>query len=276
MQKRVLIITGMHRSGTSLITQWLSKCGLQTGEKLVPGGHGNVEGHFEDIEFLKMHEEILADHNLPKTGLTAEHVAQFTIYEKEKLKSIIKVKKQLYDQWGWKDPRTCLFLDVYKELLPDACYLVILRDYQSVVSSLLRREFKWLEKKYLVRKYFSRLVWTKFRRSRRMVRFYKDHATEYLKVWIAYNQDILKCIETLPRDAFAVVNYSMLKDEDTQVFEYLKNKWNLALKYSRFRDIFKENLIGPDVGFERYVRDKTLINQAIVLQDKLKGYMLTD
>lgn len=276
MQKRVLIITGMHRSGTSLITQWLSKCGLQTGEKLVPGGYGNVEGHFEDIEFLKMHEEILADHNLPTTGLTVEHVAQFTIYEKEKLKSIIKVKQQLYDQWGWKDPRTCLFLDVYKELLPDACYLVILRDYQSVVSSLLRREFKWVDNKYMARKYFSRLVWKKFRRARRMVRFCNDHATEYLKVWIAYNQDILKCIETLPRDAFVVVNYSMLKDEDEQVFEFLKSKWDLALKYSRFRDIFKENLIGPDIDLNQFITDKALVSQAVALQDKLKGYMLAD
>jgi len=276
MQKRVLIITGMHRSGTSLITQWLSKCGLQTGERLVPGGNGNIEGHFEDIEFLKMHEEILADHNLPTSGLTVGHVAQFTVYEKEKLKSIIKVKQQLYDQWGWKDPRTCLFLDVYKELLPDACYLVILRDYQSVVSSLLRREFRWVDNKYMARKYFSRLIWKTFRRARRMVKFYNEHATEYLKVWIAYNQDILKCIETLPRDAFVVVNYSMLIEEDEQVFEYLKSKWNLALKYSRFRDIFKEHLIGPDVGFEQYITDKNLITRAVVLQHKLRAYMLTD
>ncbi|UOE48045.1 sulfotransferase [Mucilaginibacter sp. SMC90] len=276
MQKRVLIITGMHRSGTSLITQWLTKCGLQTGERLVPGGNGNIEGHFEDIEFLKMHEEILADHNLPTSGLTVGHVAQFTVYEKEKLRSVIKVKQQLYDQWGWKDPRTCLFLDVYKELLPDACYLVILRDYQSVVSSLLRREFKWVDNKYMARKYFSRLVWQQFRRSRRMVKFYNDQATEYLKVWIAYNQDILKCIKTLSRDAYVVVNYSMLKNEDAQVFEYLRDKWNLALKYSRFKDIFKENLIGPDVAFEQYIKDKTLIAQAVALQDELKGYMLTD
>ncbi|HEY9195227.1 MAG TPA: hypothetical protein VIM77_03150, partial [Mucilaginibacter sp.] len=238
--------------------------------------YGNVEGHFEDIEFLKMHEEILTDRNLPSSGLTVEHVAEFTIYEKEKLKSIIKVKQQLYDQWGWKDPRTCLFLDVYKELLPDACYLVILRDYQSVVSSLLRREFKWVDNKYMARKYFSRLMWTKFRRARHMVQFCNEHATEYLKVWIAYNQDILKCIETLPHDAFVVVNYSMLKDGDEQVFEYLKNKWNLALKYSRFKDIFKENLIGPDIDLNQFITDKTLVSQAIALQDKLKGYMLTD
>ena len=49
----------MHRSGTSLITNWLSRCGLEIGERLAAGNAGNVEGHFEDVEFLKLHEEIL-------------------------------------------------------------------------------------------------------------------------------------------------------------------------------------------------------------------------
>ena len=73
-----------------------------------------------------------------------------------------------------------------------------------------------------------------------------------------------------------MVNYSILKDEDEQVFEYLKSKWNLALKYSRFRDIFKENLIGPDMDLDQFFTDKTLISQALALQDKLKGYLLAD
>ena len=53
------MVVGMHRSGTSLITNWLYRCGLQIGEHLLEPGEGNVEGHFEDVEFLKIHEEIL-------------------------------------------------------------------------------------------------------------------------------------------------------------------------------------------------------------------------
>lgn len=274
MQKRVLIIAGMHRSGTSLITQWLTKCGLQTGEQLAAGNHGNVEGHFEDIEFLKMHEEILADHNLPISGLTIEHIDRFTPYQKAKLQSIIKVKQQLYDQWAWKDPRTCLFLDVYKELLPGACYLVILRDYQSVVSSLLRREFKYFNNKYMKRNLPNRLVWIYLRKAKRTDKFYKANATEFLKIWIAYNHDILTCIEKLPAKSFAVISYSMLKEHDEPVFDQLKNKWNFTLSYSRFKDVFKEHLIGPDVDIERYIDDKEMIEQAKLLQDRLKGYLL--
>lgn len=176
MQKRTLIIAGMHRSGTSLISNWLTKCGLQLGEQLLGPGWGNEDGHFEDVEFLKMHEEVLNNNHLPSSGLTDVQIDTFSIYEKEKLKSIIKIKQQLYDQWGWKDPRTCLFLDVYQELLPEACYLIILRDYQSVVSSLLRREFKEVDQKYMSRKYLSRLVWQKFRRSRRLKKYYDENA----------------------------------------------------------------------------------------------------
>jgi hypothetical protein len=274
MQNRTLIIAGMHRSGTSLISHWLTKCGLQLGERQLGPGSGNVDGHFEDIEFLKMHEEVLADNNLPTSGLTDAPIDGFSVYEKAKLKGIIKVKQQLYDQWGWKDPRTCLFLDVYQELLPEACYLVILREYQSVVSSLLRREFKWLEKKYTTSKYISRLVWQKLRRARKQQEYYQANAAEFLKVWIAYNQDILKCIQQLNRESFLVVNYSMLNAEDAQVFAYLKNKWNFSLKYFRFKDIFKENLIGEDVDIDSYITDKSLIETANKLQDELMAYIL--
>jgi hypothetical protein len=273
MQKRTLIIAGMHRSGTSLITQWLTRCGMQLGEKLVEPGPGNPEGHFEDMEFLKMHEEILANHNLPKTGLTDGRVDAFSVYEKEKIKTIIRVKQQLYDQWGWKDPRTCMFLNVYKELIPDARYLVIMRDYRSVTSSLLKREFKVIDRKYLGRKYLSRLVWTIFRRARKRNDFYRTNAEAYLKVWINYTRDILACIKKLNPDTFIVVNYAMLNKEDIRVFSYLQNNWNFSLTYSRFNDVFKENLIGHDLDIDPYITNKSLVSHARQLQDELMAYI---
>lgn len=274
MQKRTLIIAGMHRSGTSLISNWLVKCGLQLGEKQLGPGLGNINGHFEDVEFLKMHEEVLVDNNLPSSGLTDTQITGFSIYEKEKLKTIIKIKQELYDQWGWKDPRTCLFLDVYQELLPDACYLIILRDHRSVVSSLLRRDFKAVDKKYMARKYLSRLLWQKIRRPRRIQRFYSDNTEEYLKIWIAYNQEILKCIKKLSPEAFVVINYSMLAQADSRLFTYLETNWNFSLKYFSFKDIFKQDQIGEDINIDLYINDKDLIKSARQLQEELMSYML--
>jgi hypothetical protein len=171
MRNRTLIIAGMHRSGTSLITHWLNECGLHLGEDFLGAGLGNIDGHYEDLEFLKLHEEILAANNLPTTGLIEDYDINVSAYHKEKLRKIIKTKNTLHEQWGWKDPRTCLFLDVYQELIPDARYLVILRDYKDVVSSLLYRDFQVHEKKYLARGLFQRVIWKGFRRRRQLKRF---------------------------------------------------------------------------------------------------------
>jgi hypothetical protein len=273
MQNRTLIIAGMHRSGTSLITNWLNKCGLQLGENMLGANIGNLEGHFEDIEFLKLHEEILTDNNLPSSGLTEEHHIDVSLYHREKLKSIIKIKNKLYKQWGWKDPRTCLFLDVYKELLPDARYLIIVRDYRSVVSSLLQRDFKDIDKKYMARDYFSRLVWTQFRRKRRLRKFYEENTEYYLKVWIAYNEEILKSVETLPRDTYVVLSYALLNKDDARVCTYLKEHWNLSLKYFNFNDVYKEKLINEPIDTDSYIVNKSLIYKAEQLEDSLKHYM---
>jgi hypothetical protein len=49
---KVLCIAGMHRSGTSLVTSWLQRCGLQIDDgQLLAANTGNPTGHFEDIEF---------------------------------------------------------------------------------------------------------------------------------------------------------------------------------------------------------------------------------
>ena len=263
----------MHRSGTSLITHWLSECGLQLGENFLPAGVGNVDGHYEDIEFLKLHEEILNDNHLPSTGLTDEHNIDVSLYHREKLKSVIKVKNSLYPQWGWKDPRTCLFLDTYKELLPNARYLIVVRDYQSVVSSLLQRDFVFIEKKYLARGHFDRFVWNTFRRKRRLKKLYNDKAEDYLKVWIAYNEEILKSVKTLPESAYVMINYSLLNKHDDRICSFLNDNWKMSLKYYQFKNVYKDKLISKPVNTDEFIVNKSLLSKANQLQINLNTYM---
>jgi len=273
MQKVTLVIAGMHRSGTSLISNWLNKCGLHLGETLMGAAPSNEEGHFEDMEFLKVHEEILTDNKLPHTGLIDEYHIPISIYHKEKLKSVINIKNKLHRQWGWKDPRTCLFLDTYKELLPDAKYLVIVRDYASVVSSLLKREFWDREKKYLARKAFSRFIWENFRRERNLQAFYKSKAGYYLRVWITYNQQLLKLIETSSPETCLVVNYSFLNDNDSRVRNYMKENWGLALKNIGFSEIFKGSLINTPLDIDSFISDKALVAEGAALQTEMESHI---
>jgi hypothetical protein len=273
MQSKTLMVVGMHRSGTSLITNWLYRCGLQIGEHLLEPGRGNVEGHFEDVEFLKIHEEILTSNDFPSTGYVFDKGIDISLYHLEKLKGVIKVKNQLYKQWGWKEPRTCLFLDLYRELLPNSKYLVIVRDHGSVVHSMLKRDFALFEDKYLSRKIFQRLVWIYFRRSRRRKKFYKSNTESYLKVWIEYNEHILNMLEELPVKDYIVISYSLLEKYDKQVFSSLTKTWRFALKYFSFKEVYKKNLISKPVDISSFIHDSELLIKAKSIEQEFEKYI---
>jgi len=273
MQSRTLMVVGMHRSGTSLISNWLYRCGLQLGEHLLEAGNGNIEGHFEDVEFLRMHEEILTSNDFPATGYVYDKVIDISIYQIAKLKSVIKVKNQLYRQWGWKEPRTCLFLDLYRELLPNSKYMVIVRDYAAVVHSILKRDFAEYDEKYLHGKKLKRFIWLYFRRRKASRRFYKTNAEDYLKVYIEYNQHILDTLKGLPPEDYMVVNYSLLEKSDKEVFAFLTGKWHFKLQYHAFNEVYKKNLLSKAFNVDTYINDKDLIDKAKSITEELKRYI---
>lgn len=273
MQHQTLIIAGMHRSGTSLITNWLSRCGLEIGERLAEGNAGNVDGHFEDVEFLKLHEEILNNNSLDISGLVDAKKIVLSPYQLAKLESIIGIKQQLHEQWAWKDPRTCLFLETYSKLLPGAKYLVIMRDYRAVIGSLLKREFAYIDRKYMARGYFSKLIWKHIRRKRKQEKYYIEHAETFLKVWINYNEEILKTLKKLPADDYLVINYELLLEKDEQVISFLKDHWKFNLNYFDFGQVYKHGLMSATHEIEQYVSAKTLLVKAQYLQLRLNHYV---
>ena len=133
---RQLIISGMHRSGTSLMASVLRAAGVDIGKDVVPGV-GNPRGHFEDQDFHWLHEEMLAasgaswmDVASPITPPDARFV--------QRARELIAARAHL-PLWGWKDPRTCVFLPFWDELLPDADYLFLYRHPVEVALSLWRR-----------------------------------------------------------------------------------------------------------------------------------------
>src|SRR5262245_13691335 len=120
----IICIIGMHRSGTSMVTHLLKLCGLALGAdaKLIGSDVGNVEGHFEHIDFLKINEAILAyfggsGANPPslKMGWEAENeIAQLAGQARVLVDSFSD-----YTHWGWKDPRTTLLLPFWKKIIPN-------------------------------------------------------------------------------------------------------------------------------------------------------------
>lgn len=269
---KVLVILGMHRSGTSLISRWLMECGLNIGDKLYGPGTGNEEGHFEDLDFLHLHQEILTNHHLPETGLTDIPLEVLSTGEYQRLCDIINHKSKLHEQWGWKDPRTCMFLDIYRKAIPSAKYFVIIRHYNDVVNSLVKRDFKKLEKTVMTKR--SRLYQLLFRLRRRQLLsgFYDLYAEKYLAVWLSYNIAIYEHLQKISEDDFILVDCPMLLQDAPAVLNHLTQSWNFALHFFDFRKVYNEAMLSVSHDIARFVKHSQLITRADALLAKLAAY----
>ncbi len=253
----------MHRSGTSLTASWLNSCGLNIGSNISGKGTGNIKGHFEDNDFLHFHEEILADNNL--NYLTAIN-SEVNILDQHQLKarSIIDYKNKLNSQWGWKEPRTCLFLSsIYKEIIPNAKHLIIFRPFQDVVDSLYRRDLKILKNKIVFPRGYNELF--KFKKQK------KQLANLYLETWIRYNQDILDYISSINKEDYLFISNEKLIESNLEIFNHLTEKWKFDLSYSNINEIFESSLFQKDTL--DYNLNNELVSLAEELQEKLKRYL---
>ncbi|MDT9212412.1 MAG: sulfotransferase [Limnospira sp. PMC 1240.20] len=135
---QVLIMTGMHRSGTSLTASLLQSAGLHVGRRLMQGTEFNPKGYFENIDFFEFHLDLLRSQGVNIDGWTLQENLDVPDEFIDKANAIVD-KNSLSHIWGWKEPRTTLFLDFWAELLPDAKFLFIYRSPWDVIDSLYRR-----------------------------------------------------------------------------------------------------------------------------------------
>jgi hypothetical protein len=114
-------ITGMHRSGTSLVANLLRLCGLYLGEEqdLMPATTDNESGYWENEKIRILNDQILRE-----LGGTWDFppVAADGWAESERFTSLrVKAETLLqefrdHEPWGWKDPRSCLTLSFWANL----------------------------------------------------------------------------------------------------------------------------------------------------------------
>lgn len=273
MANQVLVIAGMHRSGTSLITHWLHDCGLQVGERLVGAGTGNVEGHFEDEDFFQLHQQILIGKGVHPDGLLPPQTMAPSGPQRAQMQALITARNARFAQWGWKEPRTCLFLDTYAALLPQAKYLVLLRDYQEVVHSLLKRDFSLLDNKYQAKSWAHRTAWQYFYRTMRLAQHRRKHRERYLKAWLVYNQMILKTLRGLPEDRYLVVSYQSMQSQCAEVFGFLSSHWAFKLRYKKFASVYRNELISRKADVPPAEVSPGLLDEAQQLAASLQSYL---
>jgi hypothetical protein len=142
---QALIITGMHRSGTSFVAELFKSAGLHIGERLFPGDTGNPRGYFEDEDILILQRTMLAKAcpagtvGWPDWGWTDAETLDESVWANDEpaMRALAKERERL-PVWGWKDPRTTLLLEQWLHVLPDACFLFVVREPWKVAASVQR------------------------------------------------------------------------------------------------------------------------------------------
>ena len=135
---QILVITGMHRSGTSMVSNLFQAGGVHIGDKLLAPNEANPRGYFEDVDFLEFHEQLLNNRQQHYLYVDRNFHFESTAAEKGRARKLIEHRAHRHI-WGWKDPRTSLFLDFWNELLPEARFVFVFRHPLQVLLSLLRR-----------------------------------------------------------------------------------------------------------------------------------------
>ncbi|MET0904191.1 MAG: sulfotransferase, partial [Acidimicrobiales bacterium] len=139
-------ITGMHRSGTSMITRALHDSGLHlvgTGaEDLLDPAEDNPEGFWENKAIVAANEDLLEacggswdnPPDLPPQSVDDPRVAHVADAASAALDGLRE-----HEQWGFKDPRACLTAAYWLDLEPELRFIICVRHPLEVALSLKRR-----------------------------------------------------------------------------------------------------------------------------------------
>lgn len=156
---RIVVVLGMHRSGTSAVTRALPVMGVELGDHLMPAAEGNnKKGFWEDMDVVAINIELLAC--LGRDWSTLEPILDFEwdqpAVDLLRLRAVQLLRQRLSSTklYGFKDPRTARLLPFWKSVFTalnvEVGYIVACRHPMSVVNSLEKRDFFSREKCYLL------------------------------------------------------------------------------------------------------------------------------
>lgn len=197
-----LIILGMHRSGTTMLTKYLSETG-----SFFFGA--DLEHNHESLTFIKMNDWILrncgASWDIPEPydfatneykELVKEHLLEYLRrlgwkrFCKKYFGASLTSRYQMDSGfWGWKDPRTSLTVDIWVDIFPRARFIHVHRHPLDVALSLQSRA-----KKFCRAASFTQQV-----KEKHLIGINKYHESmrvldlvEGVKLWKHYMNSILK------------------------------------------------------------------------------------
>ena len=148
MKKSIIVVTGMHRSGTSAMARAMPVFHCVLGNQLIAPQRDNPKGFWEDREVVELDDRLLEllDQDHLSVGIqNAVPPASAIEFERLRGRALALVQQRLsgVDCFAFKDPRTARLLWFWKDVFDRAdveiSYVIMLRNPLSVAQSLLQR-----------------------------------------------------------------------------------------------------------------------------------------
>ena len=251
--KDPIIITGMHRSGTSLLTNFLSDCGVFMGKSL--------DENYESVFFQRINKWILScvgsswDNPVTLKKLGNKDI-EIILNRLEKVinsrfsNSLYFGKRSFLSNksfnqnnllWGWKDPVNTFSLVIWKKVFPAARVINISRHPLDVSLSLINRE-KILKNKdvnSMFPKFLSSLLpILSVSKGDVLSSFNISSINDALLLCKKYNEEMLTNNKTYP-DIFNIKYEDMISNPSV-VFDSLFKFLNLKLNEQKKKKYIKK------------------------------------
>jgi hypothetical protein len=149
-RRPIVVVLGMHRSGTSLCSHILSMLGVDMADEL-HANSSNEKGHWERLEIMALQDEILTardrsywtpQHDFPLPGAWWAEPNVRAI--QARIESLLTKKMKENHLIGFKDPRTArllpLWLQIFRNLNLSPRFILCLRAPSQVARSLQKRD----------------------------------------------------------------------------------------------------------------------------------------
>jgi len=213
----IVCVSGMQRSGTSVLSTWLELCGLRLhDDESLDVRHYSSE----DRDFVKLHSQALQK-KYPRVSswkVAPRRQLTFTRETQHQANKLVYIRNQKYANWGWKDPRTVLYLEQWKKIVPDLKVVLVWRPCIDVAQSLFNRSRRSKEQAHHI--------------SRR----------EAVKLWRRHNKQIIAFKKKHPDDTLLLpLKYVM--QNDIKVFDDIVTRFNIPLTYEPIYNAYENYLM---------------------------------
>jgi hypothetical protein len=182
------VVLGMHKSGTTLVSQILHHAGIAMVEE-VDEQVGYDQGNQWEREATKqVNHGLLGSEGRYSLDARRRGALAMTPRRHDRMRAIVAECGRRHADWGFKDPRTCLTYAAWAAVLPEHRITVVYR----------RPEEAWAH------------YWASTTGRRRLKVF-----REFLPCWCEYNAAILEAIRTTSMP-WIVVPYTRLMERDEE------------------------------------------------------------